>query len=61
MVIGELTFFLGPQIKQLKEGIFVNQGEYVCELLKKYKMDNAKHVSTPMTWSATLDQDPEGK
>jgi len=60
-MVGELTFFLSLQIKQLKEGIFVNQGKYVCELLKKYKLDNAKHASTPIASSAKLDQDPEGK
>ena len=34
-MVGELTFFLRLQIKQLQEGIFVNQGKYVSELLKK--------------------------
>ena len=53
-------FFLPPN-EQLKEGIFVNQGKHVCELLKKYKIDNAKHASTPMASSTKLDQDPEGK
>ena len=46
-MVGELTFFLGLQIKQLQDGIFVNQGKYVNELLKKYKLDNVKHASTP--------------
>jgi len=59
-MVGELTFFLGLQIKQLKGGIFVNQGKYVCELLK-YKLNNAKHASNPMASSAKLYQDPEGK
>ena len=58
-MVGELTFFLGLQNKQLKEGIFVNQGKYVSKLLKKYKMDNSKHASIPTASSATLDQDPD--
>jgi len=60
-MVSELIFFLGLQIKQLKEGTFVNQGKYVCELPKKYKMDNAKHASTPMASSAKHDQDPKCK
>ena len=43
IVMGELTFRLGPQIKQCNDGIFINQNEYVNELLKTYKMDQAKH------------------
>ena len=54
-MVGELMFLLGLQIKQLKEGIFVSQGKYVSELLKKYKMDNAKHASNPMASGAKLD------
>jgi len=60
-VVGELTSFLSLQIKQLKEGTFVNQGKYVSELLKKCKIDNAKHAGTPMASSAKPDQDPNGK
>ena len=37
----QLTFFLGLQIKQNRDGILINQRKYVNELLKKYKMDQA--------------------
>jgi len=60
-MVGELMFFLGLQIKQLQEGIFVNQEKYVSELLKKYKMENVKHAGTPMASSTKLDQDFDGK
>ena len=60
-MVGELTFFLRLQIKQLREGIFVNQGKYVSGLLKKYKLDHLKHASTPMASSTNLDQDLDGK
>jgi len=61
-MVGELMFFLGLQIKQLKEGIFVNQVKHVSELLKKYKMDNAIHASTPMASSTKVHhQDLNGK
>ena len=38
-LMGELNFFLGLQIKQLKEGIFIHQSKYTKELLKKFKME----------------------
>ena len=60
-MVGELTFFLGLQIKQLNEGIFISQGKYVNELLKRYNMDNAKHANTTMASSTKLDQDLDGK
>ncbi|GJS77583.1 putative ribonuclease H-like domain-containing protein [Tanacetum coccineum] len=34
--IGELTFFLGLQVKQKKDGIFISQDKYVAEILKKF-------------------------
>ena len=53
-MVGELTFFLRLQIKQLQEGIFVNQEKNVSELLTKYKLDNVKHGSTPMHQARNL-------
>ena len=41
-LMGELKFFLGMQIVQSSEGIFINQSKYLKELLKKYKLKNAK-------------------
>ena len=38
-MMGELTFFLGLQIKQMNEGIFINQAKYTKELLKKFGME----------------------
>jgi len=60
-MMGGLKFFLRLQIKQSKDGMFINQSKYVNELLKKYKMDQAKHVKTPMTTNEKLDLDREGK
>ena len=33
-MIGELSYFLGLQIKQLKNGIFVSQGKYIKDMIK---------------------------
>ena len=47
-MIGELSFFLGLQIKQLKEGTFVCQSKSVKDILKKFGMEDAKPIKTPM-------------
>ena len=41
-LMDELKFFLGMQIIQSFEGIFINQSKYLKELLKKYKLKNTK-------------------
>ncbi|KAG2380574.1 Retrovirus-related Pol polyprotein from transposon RE1 Retro element 1 [Vigna angularis] len=60
-MMGELTFFLGLQIKQMKEGTFISQTKYCREILKKFEMDKAKEASTPMGTSCYLDKDESGK
>jgi hypothetical protein len=47
-MLGELTFFLGLQIKQTQEGTFLHQGKYTKDVLKKFDMDEAKPLSMPM-------------
>jgi uncharacterized membrane protein YciS (DUF1049 family) len=47
-MIGELSYFLGLQIKQLKNGTFVSQGKYIKDMLKKFGMENTKEISTLM-------------
>ncbi|KAJ9558020.1 hypothetical protein OSB04_012634 [Centaurea solstitialis] len=47
-MMGELTFFLGLQVKQYLEGIFINQSKYVKDLLKKYQLHDASPMTTPM-------------
>jgi hypothetical protein len=47
-MIGELSYFLGLQIKQLKNGTFVSQGKYIKDMLKKFGMSDSKSISTPM-------------
>jgi hypothetical protein len=43
-MMGELTFFLGIQVKQTKEGTFVHQAKYTKDLIKKFAMTDAKPV-----------------
>ncbi|PKU66353.1 Retrovirus-related Pol polyprotein from transposon TNT 1-94 [Dendrobium catenatum] len=60
-LMGDLNYFLGFSIKQLEEGTFLSQTKYIKDILKKYEMDNAKPVSTPMSSSVQLDKDLKGK
>ncbi|GKE05596.1 putative ribonuclease H-like domain-containing protein [Tanacetum coccineum] len=46
--MGELTFFLGLQVKQKEDGIFLSQDKYVTEILKKFGFSDVKTASTPM-------------
>ena len=54
-MMGELKFFLGFQIKQMKEGTFICQTKYVRDMLKKFDMVDAKPIKTPMALSGHLD------
>jgi len=60
-MMGELKFFLRLQIKQTNEGIYIHQTKYVKELLKKFKMDDAKQRKTPMYPTTILRLDEESK
>jgi hypothetical protein len=60
-MMGELKFFLGFQIKQLKEGMFLCQTKYTQDILKKFGMENAKPAKTPMATNGHLDLNQEGK
>ncbi|GJS19133.1 retrovirus-related pol polyprotein from transposon TNT 1-94 [Tanacetum coccineum] len=53
--------FLGLQISQSPEGIFINQSKYALESLKKYDFDTCDPVDTPMVEKSKLDEDKEGK
>jgi hypothetical protein len=55
-----LTFFLGFQIKQVKERTFISQIKYTCDILKKFYMDKAKPIKTPMGTNGHLDFDLGG-
>jgi hypothetical protein len=60
-IMGELTYFLRFQVKQLKEGTFISQTKYTQDLLKKFEMKDAKPAKTPMETDRHLDLDKGGK
>ncbi|GJS95248.1 putative ribonuclease H-like domain-containing protein [Tanacetum coccineum] len=45
--IGEMTFFLGLQVKQLPDGIFISQDKYVKDMLTKFDMESVRTATTP--------------
>ncbi|GJW32010.1 putative ribonuclease H-like domain-containing protein [Tanacetum coccineum] len=59
IMLGELTFFLGLQVKQNKAGIFISQDKYVAEILKKFDLANVKTAITPMETKVALTKDEE--
>ncbi|GJR03009.1 putative ribonuclease H-like domain-containing protein [Tanacetum coccineum] len=59
--MGELTFFLGLQVKQKEDGIFISQDKYVTEILKKFGFTDVKTASTPMEIQKPLLKDEDGK
>ncbi|GJX01998.1 putative ribonuclease H-like domain-containing protein [Tanacetum coccineum] len=59
--MGELTFFLGLQVKQKKDGIFISQDKYVAEILKKFGFADVKTASTPMETNKPLLKDEDGE
>jgi hypothetical protein len=60
-MMGELTFFLGIQVKQMKQDTFIYQAKYTKDLMKKFNMAELKSVSTPMSTTTTLDLDENGE
>ena len=54
-MVGELTFFLGLQVKQKKEGIFISQEKYDRNIVKKFGLYSNKHASTPMSSSTKIE------
>nr|GEU89160.1 hypothetical protein [Tanacetum cinerariifolium] len=55
--MGELTFFLGLQVKQKPDGIFISQDKYVAEILRKFGLIDRKSASTPIDTEKPLLKD----
>nr|GEW02630.1 retrovirus-related Pol polyprotein from transposon TNT 1-94 [Tanacetum cinerariifolium] len=57
--MGELTFFLGLQVKQKQDGIFISQDKYVAKILRKFGLTDEKSASTPIDTEKPLLKDPD--
>jgi hypothetical protein len=60
-MMGEWNYFLGFQVKQLKEGTFISQTKYTQDLLKRFGMKDEKPTKTPMGTDGHLDLNKGGK
>ncbi|GJW09871.1 putative ribonuclease H-like domain-containing protein [Tanacetum coccineum] len=60
-VKGKITFFLGLQVMQKEDGIFIIQDKYADEILKKFSFSNVKIASTPLETLKPLTKNPEAK
>lgn len=58
-MIGEMKFFLGLQIFQNKEGMFISRTKYLKDLLKRFGLENCKPVGTPMVTGHKLSRKDE--
>lgn len=52
--IGELHYFLGLEVTQRSDGMFISQHKYAQNLLLKFGMNTCKWVTTPMNQSERL-------
>nr|GEV30540.1 hypothetical protein [Tanacetum cinerariifolium] len=60
-LMGEHIFFLGLQVKQKKDGIFISQDKYVAEILRKFRLTDGKSASTPIDTGKPLLKDTDGE
>ncbi|GKB75650.1 putative ribonuclease H-like domain-containing protein [Tanacetum coccineum] len=58
--IEELNFFLGLQVKQREDGIFISQDKYVADILRKFGFTDVRTASTPMDTKKPLLKDSDG-
>ena len=57
--MGELTFFLGLQVDQKKDGFFIHQTKYVHDILTRFKMEDCSTYHTPIPVNHKLSPDSE--
>lgn len=59
-MVGELNYFLGLQVRQVNNGIFISQSKYARNLVKKFCLEKARHMRTPMGTNEKLTKDENG-
>ena len=52
--LGHLHYFLGLQVLQTKEGIFLSQSKYACDLLRRFHMEDCKPTPSPFQFGVKL-------
>ncbi|KAE8659937.1 putative indole-3-acetic acid-amido synthetase GH3.5-like [Hibiscus syriacus] len=56
-----MAYYLGIEVKQQNDGIFISHERYVKEILKKFKMENCKPISTPAEYEIKMTKHEEGE
>ncbi|XP_050885292.1 uncharacterized mitochondrial protein AtMg00810-like [Lathyrus oleraceus] len=59
-LVGELTYFLGLQVKQMDDTISTSQSKYAKSIVKKFGMEMASHKRTPIPTHLNLTKDEKG-
>jgi len=59
-LVGELTYFLGLQVKQMEDTIFISQSKYAKNIMKKFGLENGGHKRTPAATHLELTKDESG-
>ena len=57
--LGLLTYFLGLEVRQLRNRFFISQRKYTKEILKKFHMESCKAIETPMQTKEKFSKDDE--
>ena len=60
-IVGELIFFLGLQIRQFKDGIFLSLSKYARKVVNKFDLESSKHYKTLISTTTKLNKDASGK
>lgn len=60
-LVSELKFFLGIQISQLKDNIFITQSKYAANIVKKFGLESSKTKRTPLATHVKITKDEGGK
>ena len=59
--LGEMAFFLGLEIQQVQQGIFIEQQKYAKEVLKKFNMKDCKSLCTPLAQNEQFSKDDDAQ
>ena len=54
-------YFLGMKVLQSSDGIFIRQQKYILDILNRFKMQDCKPVSTPISTSVKLGKDEDSE
>ncbi|XP_019058893.1 PREDICTED: uncharacterized protein LOC109116982 [Tarenaya hassleriana] len=60
-IFGELNFFLGLQVKQTDDGMFISQRKYARSLVRIFELVGSKSAKTPMSTTTKLIRDEDGE